>query len=151
MPAGYEYFIVELVIILKFITCLVNFTYVQIAQSIQCGVIIPCIYHCVIPHSTVIKRSILTHWGRLTHICASKLTIIGSYNGLSPDRLQAIIWTKAGMLLIGPLGKNSGEIIIEIYTFSHIQENAFENVVWKMATILSRPQCVRQNTQNEHP
>ena len=23
-----------------------------------------------------------------------------------------------------------------------IQENAFENVVWKMATILSRPQCV---------
>ena len=27
------------------------------------------------------------------------------------------------------------------YTF--IQENAFENVVWKMATILSRPQCVK--------
>ena len=26
----------------------------------------------------------LTHWGRVTHICVSKLTIIGSYNGLSP-------------------------------------------------------------------
>ena len=25
-----------------------------------------------------------------------------------------------------------------------IQENAFENVVWKMATILSRPQCVKR-------
>ena len=27
-------------------------------------------------------------------------TIIGSDNGLSPDRRQAIIWTKAGILLI---------------------------------------------------
>ena len=29
--------------------------------------------------------TILTHWGRETHICVSKLTIIGSDNGLSPD------------------------------------------------------------------
>ena len=34
---------------------------------------------------------LLTHWGRVTHICVSKLTIIGSYNGLSPGRRQAII------------------------------------------------------------
>ena len=34
---------------------------------------------------------ILTHWGRVTHIWVSKLTIIGSDNGLSPDRRQAII------------------------------------------------------------
>ena len=33
----------------------------------------------------------LTHWGRVTHICVSNLTIIGSDNGLSPDRRQAII------------------------------------------------------------
>ena len=46
----------------------------------------------------------LTHWGRVTHICVSKLTIIGSDNGLSPDRRQAIIWNNAGILLIGPLG-----------------------------------------------
>ena len=26
-----------------------------------------------------------------------------------------------------------------------LQENAFENVVWKMAAILSRPQCVKPN------
>ena len=44
----------------------------------------------------------LTHWGRVTHICVSKLTIIVSDNGLSPGRHQA--WTKAGILLIGPLG-----------------------------------------------
>ena len=60
----------------------------------------------------------LTHWGRVTHICVSKLTIIGSDNGLSPGRRQAIIWTNAGLLLIGPLGTNFSEILIGISTFS---------------------------------
>ena len=58
----------------------------------------------------------LTHWGRVTHICVSKLTTIGSDNGLSPGRRQAIIWTNAGILLIGPLGTNFSEILIEILT-----------------------------------
>ena len=43
--------------------------------------------------------SMLTNWGRVTHICVSKLIIIGSDNGLSPDRRQAIVWTNAGILL----------------------------------------------------
>ena len=34
---------------------------------------------------------IKTRWGRMTHICVNKLTIISSDNGLSPGRLQAII------------------------------------------------------------
>ena len=42
----------------------------------------------------------LTHWGRVTHICVSKLTSIGSDNGLPPGRRQAIIWTNARILLI---------------------------------------------------
>ena len=162
----------------------------------------------------------LTHWGRVTHICVGNLIIIGSDNGLSPGWRQAIIWTNAGILLIGTLGTNFSEILIEIQTFSFkklrlkvssakwrpsclglnvlthrgqvghicvgklghhwfiqwlvtylapshymiqccnwtirnerqwncnrnsyifIQENPFENVVWKMAAILSRPQCV---------
>ena len=42
------------------------------------------------------------HWGRVTHICISGLTIIGSDNGLSPDRRQAVIWTNFEILLIGP-------------------------------------------------
>ena len=46
----------------------------------------------------------------MTHICVSKLTIIGSDNGLLPGRRQAIIWTNAGILLIGPLGTNFSEI-----------------------------------------
>ena len=60
----------------------------------------------------------LTHWGRVTHICVGKLTIIGSDNGLSPERRQAIVWTNAGILLIGPLATNFKEILIEIQTFS---------------------------------
>ena len=59
----------------------------------------------------------LTHWGRVTHICVSKLSIINSNNGLAPDRRQAIIWTNAGILLIGSLGTNYSDILIEIHTF----------------------------------
>ena len=61
---------------------------------------------------------VLTHWGRVTHICVSKLTITGSDNGLSPERRQAIIWTNAGILLIGPLGTNFSGTSIEIQIFS---------------------------------
>ena len=68
--------------------------------------------------------------------------IIGSDNGLSPVRRQAIIWTNARKLLIGPLETNFSEILIGIQTFSFKKEIAFENVVCKMASILSRPQWV---------
>ena len=67
--------------------------------------------------NVVLSRT-LTHWGRVTHICVGKLTIIGSDNDLSPERRQAIIWTNAGILLFGPLGTNFSEILIEIQTFS---------------------------------
>ena len=67
----------------------------------------------------------LTHWGRVTLIFVSKLTIIGSDNGLSPRRSQAIIWTQAGIFLIGPLGTNFSEILIEIDKFS------FKKNIWK--------------------
>ena len=82
-------------------------------------------------------RGLLTHWGRVTHICVSKLTIIGSDNGLLPGWRQAIISTNARILLIGPLGTKLNQ---NSYIFA--QENAFEIVVWKMMAILSRPQCV---------
>ena len=54
----------------------------------------------------------------MTHIFVSEIIIIGSDNGLSSGRRQAIIWTNAGILLIGPLGINFNEILIEINTFS---------------------------------
>ena len=46
---------------------------------------------------------------------------IGSDNGLSHIRLQAIIHTDARMLSIGPLGTNVSEISIKIQTFSFTQ------------------------------
>ena len=54
----------------------------------------------------------------MTHICVDDLTTIGSNNGLSPGRRQAIITTNAGILLFGPLATNFSEILIEILTFS---------------------------------
>ena len=54
----------------------------------------------------------------MTHICVSKLTIIGSDNGLSPGRRQAIIRTNVGILLIRTLGTNFSEILGEIHSFS---------------------------------
>ena len=46
------------------------------------------------------------------------LSITGSANGLSPDRHQDIIWTNAGILLIGRRGTNFNEILIKIQQFS---------------------------------
>ena len=68
--------------------------------------------------STPYSIFVLTHWGRVTHICVGKLTIIGSDNGLSPERRQAITWTNARILLIGPLETKFSEVLIEIQTFS---------------------------------
>ena len=80
----------------------------------------------------------LTHWGRVTHICVGKLTIIGSDNGLSPKRHQAIIWTNAGILLIGPLGTKFSEILSEIHTFS------FKKCIWRHRAKW-RPFCLGLN------
>ena len=64
------------------------------------------------------NKKVLTHWGRVTQISVSKLTIIGFDNGLSPDRRQAIIGTNAGILLIPNLWTNISEVLSEIHTFS---------------------------------
>ena len=53
----------------------------------------------------------------MTHICVSQLTITASDNGLSSGRRLAIIWTNAGILLIGSLRTNCSAILIMIYTF----------------------------------
>ena len=67
---------------------------------------------------TQIWQGYLTHWGGATHICVGNLAIIGSDNGLLPGRRQAIIWTNAGILLIGPVGTNFSENMIQTQTFS---------------------------------
>ena len=76
-------------------------------------------------------------------MCITELTIICSDNGLSPDRRQVIIWTNVEVLLTGLLETNFSEILIAILTYIFIQENVFDSVVFEMAAILSRPQCVK--------
>ena len=85
------------------------------------------------------RRWLLTHWSRVTHICIGKLTIIGSDNGLSPERRQAIIWTNAGILLIGPLGTNFSEILIGIQIFS------FKKMHLKILSAKWHPFCLGFN------
>ena len=92
------------------------------------------------------KCCILTHWGRVLHIYASvNQTIIGSDNGLSPGQRQAILWTNAAIFLIGPLGINFSEILMEIQTFS------FKKLRLKMSSAKWRPSCLGLNLLTPSP
>ena len=81
---------------------------------------------------------------RVTHICISRLTITGSDNGLSPGWRQAIIWTNAGILLIGPLRTNFSEHLIAILTFS------FMKMLLKVSSVKWGPFCLGLNVLIMH-
>ena len=82
----------------------------------------------------------LTHWGRVTHICVSKLTIISSDNGLWPTRRQA------GILLIRPLETNFSGILVNIDAFS-FKKMHFKTLPAKWRPFLYWPQCVDDRRQ----
>ena len=83
--------------------------------------------------------SVLTHWGRVMHICNSKLTIIWSDNGwLARNHYLNKCWNIVNSNLRNKLQWNLKQ---NWYIFVH--ENACENDVWKMAANLSRHQCVK--------
>ena len=62
------------------------------------------------------------------HICVSNQTTT-----------QAIIWTDDGILLIGTLGTNFSEILIEILSFS------FQKMHLKVLSAKWRPFCLSHN------
>ena len=80
----------------------------------------------------------LNHWDWVTHLCIIKLTIIGSDNGLSPSRRQAIIWTNAGILLSGPLGTNFSEILIAIHisSFKKMYLKLSSAICWRFVSAM---------------
>ena len=80
----------------------------------------------------------LTHWGRVTHICVSKLGTIGSGNSLSPGRRQAVIWINTAILFSGPLEMNFSEKLKGII-FS------FKKMHLKMSSGNWRPFCFGLN------
>ena len=104
----------------------------------------PFCWECISIHYNpinIMEEKKLTHWGRVTHICVSNPTIIGSDNGLSPSWRQAIIWTNIGILTVNSTIRNKLQSNINRNSYVFIQEHAFQMVVWAMAAILSRLQC----------
>ena len=85
----------------------------------------------------------LTHWGQLTHICISKLTIIGSDKGLSPGQHQAIISINAEILLIQTLQTNFSEKKSKIYIF------LFKKMHLKISSAKWQPFCPGLNMLNK--
>ena len=81
------------------------------------------------------------------YICVGNLTIIGSDNGLSPGRRQAIIWTNVRILSIGPPVTNFSEILMEILSFS------FKKMRLKVSSVKRWSFClglnVLRNTKSE--
>ena len=67
-------------------------------------------------------------WGRVTHIYVGNLIIMGSDNCLAPGLRQAFIRISDWILLIGPLGTNFSEILIEIQTLS------LKKMPWKVSS-----------------
>ena len=107
----------------------------------------PCLVRGEIPIKPCVVRGGISHYLKLiSPLCRIYATVnwvsIGSDNGLSPVRRQAITWTNADLLSIGPFRTNFSEVWIK-NTKLFIQENAFEKVVWKMAAILFWHQCVK--------
>ena len=69
----------------------------------------------------------LTHWGWVMHKCASKLTIIGSDNGLAPVRRRAIIWTNAGKIVNWNFGNKLHWKLIQCHSRKCIWKRCLEN------------------------
>ena len=87
---------------------------------------------------TVQRNWVKTHGDRVTHICVSKIIIIGSDNGLVPDLnlcWNIVNWS-LGNKLQWNFDQNSNIVI---------QENACVNILWKLAVILSPPQRVKSH------
>ena len=66
--------------------------------------------------------------------------IIGSDNGLSPDRRLTMMWTNSGILIIRNLETNFSEILREIHIFS------FTKMYLKMSSAKWRP-CLSVHEQ----
>ena len=110
-----------------------NYSYGGFVQVCWCGVgqesmLLDSMYMCI-------QVLYLTHWGWVTHMCAGKLTITDSDNGLSPGWRQVINRTNAGILLIRPLGTNVSEILIQI------QKLSFKKMYLKMLSAKWHPFC----------
>ena len=72
----------------------------------------------------------LSHWGRMMHICVSKIIIIGSNNGLTLGRRQAMnqFWNIVNWSFRHKLSK----IVIEMHTFSFNKMHLKMSAKWSL-------------------
>ena len=89
----------------------------------------------------VCLNKLLTHWGRVTHICVSKITIIGSVKACRLDGAKPLSEPMLEFCELDPWVQTA--VKFESRKKSFHEENAFENVC-EMETIMSWPQCVKQ-------
>ena len=84
----------------------------------------------------------LTYWNQVTHVSmyTCNLTIIGSDNGLSPDRRQASTWTNAEISLIVPVETNCSDFFYSKSVHFHSTEMHL-----KTSSVKWRPFCLRLN------
>ena len=83
----------------------------------------------------IIQHSLISTFCRI--YASGNWAIIGSCNGLSPVRCQAITWTNADLLSIGLLGTNFSESWIRILSFS-FKKKHLKMLSATMTAILSR-------------
>ena len=118
----------------------------EVNQPLVTFVLLSCVAYWAVswnidlwPTSMAQDNNELTHWGWVMHICVSKVTFIGSDNGLWPGRHQAIICTNARILLIQTLGTNFNEILSKIHIFG------YKKMHLKMSSGKWRPFCLGLN------
>ena len=89
-------------------------------------------------------QGFLTHWGIVTDICVSRLTIIGSDNGLAPSRPPSHYLNQCWLIANWTPGNKFQWIWIEILSFS-FKKMHLQMLSAQMAAILSRGKWVNCN------
>ena len=79
------------------------------------------------PDNTLKRQIISTEWRIYASI---NWAIIGSDNGWSPVHCQAITWTKAGVSLNGPIGRN-----VKRHFNQNIKKKAFKEISLKILSV----------------
>ena len=98
---------------------------------------------------------VLTHWGRVTHLCLHNLTITGPDNGLSPGRRQAIIYLNQCWNIVNWTLRNKLQWNFNRNSYIFIQGNALKMSSWKwgpfclglnVLTVRENTRCVQPGT-----
>ena len=100
------------------------------------------VIYSLLGYIMILHQYDLTHWGRVTHICVSKLTIMGSDSSLSPglpapSHYLNQWWNIVNWTLIK--STNFSEILIVIYT------STFKKLQFTMSSGKWRPFCLVLN------